>query len=375
MDEILPDANDSVKRPLPGQVVLVLQGGGAVGAYQAGAYEALHDAGFEPDWVIGTSIGAINGAIIAGNAPERRMDSLRAFWKRIERNNLRATTSWPWLGNLETLLRGVPGFFSPNPAAIWGVNASVGLDHAAFYSADALKSTLVELVDFERLRSSPTRFTVGAVNVRTGRMRYFDSRNQPVRLQHVLGSSALPPAFPAVDIDGEPYWDGGIYSNTPIEVVFDDHPRRDSLVFAIQLWPAAGLDPKSIWQALTRHKEIQYASRAISHVARQKQIHQLRHIIRELVERLPPEQRDKPEVAELAAYGCGTTMHIVEVTAPRLDGEDHTRDIDFTVTGIHARWEAGSKDVRRALERKSWEVEVDPMVGVAVHNLERSLAS
>jgi len=207
--------------------------------------------------VIGTSIGAINGAIIAGNAPERRTDSLRTFWKRIERKGLRTTPSWPWIGNLETMFQGVPGFFSPNPAVMLGMHASIGLDRAAFYSTDALKSTHAELVDFERLRLPTTRLTMGAVNVRTGRMRYFDSRNQPVRLEHILGSSALPPAFPAVDIDGEPYWDGGIYSNTPIEAVFDENPRRDSLVFAIQLWPAAGLDPKSIWQVLTRHKEIQ----------------------------------------------------------------------------------------------------------------------
>jgi NTE family protein len=161
------------------------------------------------------------------------------------------------------VFRGVPGFFSPNATAMWGMHAPIGLDRAAFYSAEALKSTLAELVDFEQPRSSSTRLTVGAVNVRTGRMCYFESRRQPVRLEHILGSSALPPAFPAVDIDGEPYWDGGIYSNTPIEAIFDESPRRDSLVVAVQLWPAAGHDPKSIWQVLTRHKEIQYASRAI----------------------------------------------------------------------------------------------------------------
>jgi NTE family protein len=375
MDQISIVANGSMKRPLPGRVVLVLQGGGAVGAYQAGVYQALHDAGIEPDWVIGTSIGAINAAIIAGNAPEQRIDALRVFWKRVERKNLRTTQLWPWIGNLETMYQGVPGFFSPNPSVMWGLHASIGLDRAAFYSADALKSTLAETVDFERLQSPSTRLTVGAVNVRTGRMCYFDSRNQPVRLEHILGSSALPPAFPAVDIDGEPYWDGGIYSNTPIEAVFDENPRRDSLVFAVQLWPAAGPDPKSIWQVLTRHKEIQYASRALSHIARQKQIHHLRHIIRELAQRLPENERDTPVVKELSGYGCGTIMHIVELNAPRLDGEDHTRDIDFTPAGIHHRWQAGYRDSKRMLELKPWDVEVDPMVGVAVHDLESIPAS
>ncbi len=376
MDQTSTRARGSVEWTLPGQIVLVFQGGGAVGAYQAGVYEALADAGIEPDWIIGTSIGAINGAIIAGNARERTLDSLRAFWQHFERRRIGATQPWPLIdrltSNLETLFRGVPGVFSPNPAAIWGMHAAVGVDRAAFYSVEPLKSTLGEVVDFERLRSPSIRLTVAAVNVRSGRMRYFDSRNQPLCMAHILGSSALPPAFPAVEIDGEPYWDGGIYSNTPIEAVFDDQPRRDSLVFAVQLWPAAGRDPNSIWQVLTRHKEIQYASRAVSHIARQRQIHQLRHIIRDLVRRLPADQRDTPEVGELAAYGCGTTMHIVELVAPRLDGEDYTRDIDFTADGIAARWQAGRRDARRALERKPWQVEVDPMVGVAVHDLEES---
>jgi NTE family protein len=379
MDQITSGARNNARLGLPGQVVLVLQGGGAVGAYQAGVYEALHDAGIEPDWVIGTSIGAINGAIIAGNAPERRLDSLRAFWKCVERRSAGARSPWPLLerltNNLETLYRGVPGFFSYNPAAVWGMHASVGPDRAAFYTNEALKSTLGEVIDFEHLGSPPIRLTIGAVNVRTGQMRYFDSRNQPIGIAHVLASSALPPAFPAVEIDGEPYWDGGIYSNTPIEAVFDDHPRRDSVVFAVQLWPAAGPAPNSIWQVLTRHKEIQYASRAISHIARQKQIHQLRHIIRDLIERLPAGERDTPEVSGLAAYGCGTIMHIVELEAPRLDGEDHTRDIDFSAAGIAERWQSGHNDTHSALQRKPWQVEVDPMAGVAVHDLKEAPAS
>jgi NTE family protein len=380
MDQISTCLRNGAKDGLPGQVVLVLQGGGAVGAYQAGVYEALHDAGIEPDWVIGTSIGAINGAIIAGNAPERRLVSLREFWKRVERMNRSAIQPWSWLGslagNVDTLLRGVPGFFSPNPAAYWGMLTPIGLNRAAFYSAEDLRSTLSEVIDIERLGSSPhVRITVGAVNVRTGRMHYFDSRSQPIGIAHILGSSALPPALPAVEIEGGSFWDGGIYSNTPIEAVFDDQPRRDSVVFAIQLWPASGPAPNSIWQVLARQKEIQYASRTLSHIARQKQIHQLRHIIRELVGRLPPDQRDTPEIGELTAYGCGTTMHIIELDAPRLNGEDHMRDIDFTTAGITARWEAGYNDAQRTLNRKPWQVEVDPMVGVAVHGPEEAPVS
>jgi NTE family protein len=377
MDEISRRARDAQKSTLPGQVVLVLQGGGALGAYQGGVYEALHEAEIEPDWVIGTSIGAINGAIIAGNRVEHRLQSVRKLWALMTQERLGAKL-WPWIGdwtsNLETVLKGIPGLFSPNPSAFWGPHAQLGVQRAAFYSSEGLLSTLSELVDFEHLPSSSARLTIGAVNIRTGQMHYFDSRDMTVGADHVLASCALPPAFPAICIDGEPYWDGGIYSNTPIEAVFDDSPRRSSVVFAVQLWHATGSDPQSIWQVLSRQKDIQYASRATSHIARQMQIHQLRHVIRELVRRMPANEQETREIKELAGYGCGTIMHIVELNAPRLDGEDHTRDIDFTAAGIEARWRAGLADARRVIDRKPWEITVEPKAGVAVHNSTDPLA-
>jgi NTE family protein len=359
------------KPKLPGRMVLVFQGGGALGAYQVGVYEALHEAKLEPDWVIGTSIGAINAAIIAANRVERRLERLAGFWQRIERGS---NGMWPWLGHshvsLETLMGGIPGFFTPNWAAAWNWQAAVGAEHAAFYRTDALRATLAEFVDLERLASHETRLTVGSVNLCSGAMRYFDSRDMPLRLEHVLGSSALPPAFPAIRIDGEPYWDGGIYSNTPIEAVFDDHPRRDSVIFAVQMWHARGPEPESIWQVLNRHKDIQYASRASSHIARQQQIHQLRHIVSELTARLPDSAKRTPEVEALAAYGCRTLMHVIELDAPRIDGEDHTRDIDFSPEGIRARRQAGYADTCRVLAGRPWETEIDPMMGVAVHQVQ-----
>jgi NTE family protein len=236
-----------------------------------------------------------------------------------------------------------------------------------------LHKTLADVVDFERINSGPTRLTVGAVNVRSGKMHYFDSRGMPITLKHVLASGALPPAFPAIRIDGDPYWDGGIYSNTPIETVFDDNPRRDSVVFTVQMWHAAGPEPDSVWQVLNRQKDIQYASRADSHIARQEHIHQLRHIVRELVRLLPERQRETPEVKEMAGYGCGTIMHIVRLNAPRLDHEDHLRDIDFTPAGIQARWQAGYSDTMRTLEHRPWQTPVDPMVGVAVHDSDAAI--
>jgi len=358
---------------LPGQVVLVFQGGGALGAYQGGVYEALHEAGIEPNWVIGTSIGAINGAIIAGNAFDERLDRLREFWERIEHKPAWGYTPFGLMaGNVAahmmTVFNGISGYFSPNRALTFGLHAAVGVEQAAFYTTEALHDTLAELIDFERISAGEPRLTIGAVNVRSGRMHYFDSRSMPVTLKHVLASGALPPAFPAIRIDGDPYWDGGIYSNTPIETVFDDNPRRDSVVFTVQVWPAAGPEPDSVWDVLNRQKDIQFASRADSHIARQENLHHLRHIIRELVRRLPKKERESAEVKKLAGYGCGTMMHIVRLNAPRLDDEGYTRDIDFTSEGIRSRWRAGYADTARTLERRPWEIEIDPMVGVAVHD-------
>jgi len=356
----------------PRQTVLVLQGGGALGAYQVGVYEALHERGIEPDWVIGTSIGAINAALIAGNAHADRLPRLREFWARVEHaaptEGLRL---WPGLGNvfnnLSLVSRGIPSFFTPNPAVWAGTQAQVGVEAAAYYRTAPLANTLNELVDFGLLASCRPRLTVGAVNVRTGRMHYFDSREARLGAEHVMASGALPPAFPAIRIEGDPYWDGGIYSNTPIEAVLDDKPRRDSLIFAVHMWQPTGPEPESIWQVMSRQKDIQYASRADSHIARQQQIHHLRHIIRQLARKVPAAERESPEFRELASWGCGTTMHVVRLLAPRLDGEDHTKDIDFTPAGIRARWQAGYADALRMIDRQPWTAPVDPMDGVVVH--------
>ena len=182
-----------------------------------------------------------------------------------------------------------------------------------------------------------------------------------------MASGALPPAFPAVRIDGEPYWDGGIYSNTPVEVVLDDKPRRDTLIFAANVWHSSGPEPESIWQVMGRQKDIQYASRADSHIARQKQIHKLRHVIRELAKRVSEKERNTAECRELASWGCGTTMHVVRLLAPRLNAEDHTKDIDFTPVGVRARWQSGYADALRMIDREPWAAPVDAMEGVVVH--------
>ena len=357
---------------LPGQVVLVLQGGGALGAYQVGVYEALHDAGIEPDWVIGTSIGAINAALIAGNAPGHRLEKLNAFWRHVESPaTLAGVPDWLGMGNLvanmTTVMRGIPAFFEPNLAALRGTRANVGVEQAAYYSTEPLRQTLTDLVDFRSLQGGATRLTVGAVNACSGAMRYFDSQRETLGAEHVMASGALPPAFPAVRIDGQPYWDGGIYSNTPIEAVLDDRPRRNALIFAVNVWHQTGPEPDSIWQVMGRQKDIQFASRADSHIARQKQIHRLRHVIRELTQRLPTKIQADPIVQELSSWGCGTTMHVAHLLAPRLEGEDHTKDIDFTASGVKTRREAGYADTRRMIERSPWREPTDPIEGVIEH--------
>ncbi|MDM0083444.1 patatin-like phospholipase family protein [Variovorax sp. J31P179] len=368
-----PSGNGHSKGDLPGQVVLVLQGGGALGAYQVGVYEALHEAGIEPDWVIGTSIGAINASLIAGNRPEHLLERVNAFWNLMQASTFAfGVPDWMGLGNMmsntATVLRGIPDFFTPNLHALRGSAAQLGAEAASYYSTAPLRGTLQSLVDFEYLRQCRTRLTVGAVNTCSGEMRYFDTRKEVLGVDHVMASGALPPAFPAVRIDGQPYWDGGIYSNTPIEAVLDDKPRRDSVIFAVNVWHQTAPEPDSIWQVMARQKDIQFASRADSHIARQKQIHRLRHVIRELHKQIPASKQADPKVMELASWGCGTTMHVAHLVAPRIDGEDHTKDIDFTPAGIRARRQAGHADTWRMIRRAPWkEAAIDPIEGVIEH--------
>jgi NTE family protein len=355
-----------------GQVVLVLQGGGALGSYQAGVYQALCEAGIEPDWIIGTSIGAINAALIAGNTPENRLARLREFWKRMEQN-----PGWSFpnlftgfnekLAYWSAVTNGIPGFFTPNPLAHAGDNYPLGADQAGYYSTAPLERTLSELVDFELVNRCTPRLTVGAAHVRTSQMRYFDSRDSQLGLKHIMASGALPPAFPAVRIDGELYWDGGILSNTPTEAVFDDCPRKDSLIFAVHLWNPSGSEPTTMAEVLNRHKDVQYSSRIASHIARQQQAHRLRHVINQLAARLPEAERNSEAVRELASYGCPTRMHVVRLLAPQLERENHTKDIDFSRSGIMQRWEAGYAHTRAVLDRSPWIGEFDPLSGVILH--------
>jgi NTE family protein len=354
-----------------GQTVLVLQGGGALGAYQVGVYQALDEAGIAPQWVIGTSIGAINAALIAGSKPKERVEKLCDFWSRVRNDHLIPQGLPSWLTsaarNYRAITAGVPSFFTPNPMAFLSPHNRLGPEATGYYSVDPLRRTLEELVDLDQLNNGGTRITVGASSVRTAEMRYFDSREMPLRLEHVLASGALPPGFPPVRIDGELYWDGGILSNTPVEVVFDDNPRRNSLVFAVHIWNPHGPEPETIWEAMNRQKDVQYSSRAVSHIQRQRQIHRMRHIIAELSQLVPEERRNSNLFDDLKSYGCLTRMHVVRLIAPALDHEDHSKDIDFSASGVRRRREAGYSDTMRTLEKAPWRNPVDELEGFVLH--------
>jgi len=341
------------------RIVLAMPGGGALGAYQAGVYEALCESGLEPDWVIGTSIGAINAALIAGNAKHARLDRLREFWQRVEQK-----PSW---GAWSIVAGGLPAFFTPRLHAWADPRAPVGLDRASYYTTEPLRRTLDELVDADLLAKGSPRITVGAVAVRSGRMTYFDSRHTPLRIDHVMASGALPPAFPAVRIDGEAYWDGGIYSNTPVEPVIEDRPHRSALIFAVNIWQRTAPEPRSIWEVMARQKDIQFASRADSHIARQKQLHHMRRLLHDLLERWPGPKEEIPRWLDIAAHGADTTIHVVRLMAPPKPGDDYLKDVDFTRSGIRERWSTGRRDALQAIERAAWEEPTDRMQGVFVH--------
>lgn len=351
-------------------VALVLQGGGALGAYQAGVFEGLHEAGIRPNWVSGISIGSINAAIIAGSPEDERVERLRGFWEAICRPTGFASLPWGdvWaqvfqgmpfgfgspavnghLAALNAVWQGQPGFFTPRYLSPYMLRGA-GQASTSFYDTAPLADTLKRFVDFDLLNRSGIRASFGAVNVRTGNFNYFDSRNQPLRLEHVMASGALPPGFPAIEVDGQYYWDGGMVSNTPLAKVLSESPLRETLAFQVDLWPARGPLPTTMDEVAERQKDIQYSSRTRTVTDNFARVLRLRRGLQQLLERLPEAERNHPDLAELRQEACTPAVNIVNLIYEAKHYERHSKDYEFSTEAMHEHWRAGLMDIRRTLE-------------------------
>ena len=359
--------NLAAKRRLPFEVVaLVLQGGGALGAYQAGVYEALSEAGIHPNWISGVSIGAINAAIIAGNPPDTRIDRLRDFWTQVT-----ADGPWPGAGDacfslakgdaMRQLINqmsanfatvgGARGFFSARPIPPWFQPPGT-IQATSFYDTNDLKHTLERLVDFDRINSGETRFSVGAVNVVTGNIVYFDTTTHTIRPDHIMASGALPPGFPAIEIDGEQYWDGALVSNTPLQWVVDAEPRRDTLAFQVDLWSARGEFPRDIFEVTTREKEIRYSSRTRAKTDQFKYEQKLRHTLGGLLEKLPEDLKNSAEARLLNSVAERQVYNIIHLIYRAKNYEGHSKDYEFSRLSMQEHWRAGYNDARRTMRHR-----------------------
>jgi len=368
------------------RIVLALQGGGALGAYQAGVYQAMHEQGVTPDWVTGTSIGAINAAIIAGNPPALRLQRLREFWDLVSHDDLvrhQRVPSWGrvpdwvvrgnvWHATVDAITRGIPGFFSPRLFNPFAAGIAVEPERSSYYDTAPLEKTLRRLIDIDLLNDDEAmRLTVSAVQVTTATLANFDNAHQRIGIEHILASGALPPGFPPVRIDGKLYWDGGLYSNTPLETVLDDHPRVSTLCFMVDLWFAQGVEPRTPDQVESRRKEVMFASRSERHIETYSETHNLRRRLRALYQKLPPELQQDESVAELAVGGCSTTMHIVRLQYPGHDWRSSSKDINFSRGSIEWRWQKGYEDAQRALQQAPWRHFEQGAIerGVVVHDV------
>ena len=367
-------------------IALLLQGGGALGAYQCGVYEALAEANIHPDWVAGISIGAINAAIIAGNPRESRVDRLRDFWTQVTSNG-----SWSWPDNpfldlarsdqTRNLLNqmsaglaaafGAAGFFSARPLMPW-LQPGGTLAATSFYDTKHLKQTLERLVDFDRLNSGMTRFSAGAVNVRTGNFVYFDTTTHKIAPEHVMASGALPPGFPAVEIDGEHYWDGGLVSNTPLQWVIESNPRRqDTLAFQVDLWSSQGELPGNLAEVATRHKEIQFSSRTRASTAQFKNVHRVQRALAALLRRLPADLEENDDLNILKSVASDKVYNIVHLIYRARNYEGHSKDYEFSRLSMQDHWRAGYHDAVRTLRHPEVLARPASLDGVYTFDLER----
>jgi NTE family protein len=359
--------------------ILVLQGGGALGAYQAGAYEALAARGHCPDWVAGISIGAINAAIIAGNTPENRVKRLRAFWERVSsglqgpslfpgdhgRSLFNETSSWL------TSLFGIPGFFTPRfpppGLSLPGTTAALSL-----YDTAPLRQTLNDLVDFKILNQGNLRTSVGTVHIKSGNFRFFDTKKDTLTADHIMASGALPPGFPPVVIDGESYWDGGLVSNTPLQYVIDEaNGGKDLCIFQVDLFSSRGLVPSTIFEAAEREKEIRFSSRTRLNTTAAMESQRLRKAAKNLVAKLPESFRDDPDTRVLLEHAKEAAITVMHLINRPTNHDSQSKDYEFSRLSVEEHWEAGRKDVEQSLASPAWQNRTRPQHGMKTFDLTR----
>jgi NTE family protein len=358
---------------------MVLQGGGALGAYQAGVYEALHGAGLEPDWVAGVSIGSVNAAIIAGNPPDRRLERLREFWTMVTARPVwfvpqdgdharRQRNLW---SSFLTVARGIPGFFDVNVPGPW-ISPRGSRKATAFYDTAPLRETLLRLVDFDLLNSGATRFAAGAVNVASGNFNYFDNNSSVIIPEHIMASGALPPGLPMVRIGTDWYWDGGLVSNTPLQHLLDNVGSSNAIVFQIDLFGARGAVPREMSEVLARQKDIQYSSRTRLTTDYYMRLHRLKLQTRALLSRIPEPDltdEDRRALGELAHI---PSLNIIQMIYQQAAYEGEAKDYEFSSDSMREHWDSGRRDTERTLRRKDWLRMPDTDGGLIVHDIHRS---
>lgn len=374
----LPDEREGWRPEGCQKIGLVLQGGGALGAYQAGVYEALHEADIEPDWVSGVSIGAINSALIAGNRREHRLERLKTFWERItERAVWRYTPDGDIYRQARnaasaylTMTLGQPGFFKPRQTNPW-LAAAGARDATSYYDTAPLRESLLELVDFSMINERRMRFSVGAVNVRSGNFLYFDNHNVEIAPEHVMASGALPPAFPMTRIGTDYYWDGGIVSNTPLQHVLEEDGKESMLIFQVDLFSSRGALPRDIQGVLARQKDISYASRTryntdVYRLLRKWKTRAYRALAKIPDDLLTAEERQMRE--ELAHLPDITILHLIYQQQAY---EGNSKDYEFSRTSMREHWRSGYSDTKRTLARRDYMRMPPKGHGVVVHDVHR----
>ena len=356
--------------------VLVLQGGGALGSYQAGAYAALHEAGYDPNWLAGISIGSINAAIIAGNAPGDRVEKLREFWNLVS-SNLQMPQLFFGTEGREIYNRmnaglvaawGVPGFFRPHSPFAFVNPFYPSTNHKiSRYDTTPLRNTLLDLIDFDRINNGDIRLSVGAVNVRSGNFIYFDSSKIEIKPEHIMASGALPDGFPPIEIDGEMYWDGGLVSNTPLQYVIDEQHHEGMCIFQVDLFSAEGEMPKDLFDVAKRISDIRYSSRTRLNTEVFKQTQQVRHTIARLLKEHPDQTvlNDK-ELKLLKHWSCDSAITIAHLIYRQKEYEAHSKDYEFSRLSVIEHWQSGADDVQFTLSQPEWINRKKPVDGVKV---------